>query len=105
MKIKKGDNVIIIAGKDKGKTGKVVHALPVTDQVLVEGINVVQRHQSARRTGSVGQIIAKPMPIHVSNVALKDAKSGKAARAGYVFEGEGKDRKKVRVTRPSGEKA
>lgn len=105
MKIKKGDNVIIISGKDKGKSGEVLRALPKTDQVLVEGVNVSVKHQRSRRRRSVGQIIEKPMPVHVSNVALKDTKTGKVGRIGYIFEGEGTTKKKVRITRPSGEKA
>lgn len=99
MKIKKGDNVIVIAGKDKGKSGSVFRALPKLDQVIIEGVNTVKRHQRARQRGSQGQIVEKPMPIDVSNVALTDAKSGKPGRVGYTFEGEGKDRKKVRVVR------
>lgn len=104
MKIKKGDSVIVIAGKDKGKTGTVVKALPQTEQVVLEGVNVVKRHQRSRRRGQQGQIVEIAQPIHVSNVALKDKKTGKASRVGYVIEGEGKKAKKVRVTKASGEK-
>lgn len=102
MKIRKGDTVKVIAGKDKGKTGSVLHALRDTDQVVIEGINEVKRHQKNRRTRSQGQIIEKSMPIHVSNVSLMEG--DKTVRAGYVFEGEGEKRKKVRVARPSGKK-
>ena len=102
MKIKQGDTVKVIAGKDKGKTGTVLTTLKDTDQVIVEGINVSARHQRATRRGSQGQIIEKSMPLHVSNVALMEG--DKAVRVGYAFEGEGDKRKKVRVARPSGKK-
>ena len=71
MKIKKNDNVIVIAGKDKGKTSKVLKAFPKKDMVLVEGVNVVKKHQKATRSNSKGQVVEKPSPIHVSNVKLK----------------------------------
>ncbi len=90
----------VIAGKDKGKTGTVLTALPRRDQVLIEGINVVKKHQKPQRRGSQGQIIEKSLPIHISNVALVEGK--KPVRVGYRFEGEGEKRKKVRVARPSG---
>ena len=102
MKIRKGDTVTVIAGKDKGKTGSVLMTLKDTDQVIIEGVNEVKKHQKNRRTRSQGQIIEKSMPIHVSNVALVEG--DKAVRAGYIFEGEGDKRKKVRVARPSGKK-
>ena len=102
MKIKKGDTVQIIAGKDKGKTGTILTALPKTEQVIVEGMNVVKKHQKNRRTRSQGQIIEKSLPMHVSNVALLEG--DKTVRVGYNIEGEGEKRKKVRVARPSGKK-
>lgn len=68
MKIKKGDNVIVLAGKDKGKKGKVVKSLPAQNKVVVEGINMVKKHQRARKTNEKGTIISLAMPIHVSNV-------------------------------------
>ncbi len=102
MKIRKGDTVAVIAGKDKGKTGSVVVVLAKTEQVVVEGVNVVKKHQKNKRTRSQGQIIDKSMPIHASNVSLVEG--GKAVRVGYIFEGEGEKRKKVRVARPSGKK-
>ncbi|MBP9836228.1 MAG: 50S ribosomal protein L24 [Candidatus Pacebacteria bacterium] len=102
MKIRKGDTVQIIAGKDKGKTGSVLTALPRTEQVIIEGMNVVKKHQKNRRTRSQGQIIEKSLPIHVSNVALLEG--DKPVRVGYSIEGEGEKRKKVRVARPSGKK-
>jgi large subunit ribosomal protein L24 len=69
MKIKKGDNVIILAGKDKGKKGKVVKSLPKENKVIVEGLNLTKRHQKPRRSGEQGSIIDRAMPIHASNVA------------------------------------
>lgn len=77
MKIHKNDNVIVIAGKDKGKTGKVVKAIPKEDKVVVEGIGMVKKHQRPTRGGQKGQIIEKAMPIHVSNVRLADVKKPK----------------------------
>jgi len=100
MKIRKGDSVKVLSGKEKGKTGTVLTALPKQDSVLIEGLNVVKRHKGSRKTKSQGQIIEKSMPIHVSNVALVEG--DKAVRVGYRFEGEGDKRKKVRVARPSG---
>ena len=102
MKIRKGDTVKITAGKDKGKTGSILTVLRNTDQVVIEGINGVKRHQKSRSSGSQGQIIEKSMPIHVSNVSLMEGE--KTVRVGYTFEGEGDKRKKVRVARPSGKK-
>ncbi len=80
MKIKTGDNVIVIAGKDKGKTGKVVAAFPKQDLVLVEGVNMHKKHQRAGRSGAKGQVIEKAMPVHVSNVMINHG--GKGARVG-----------------------
>lgn len=102
MKIRTGDTVQVCAGKDKGKTGTILKVFKDSDQVLIEGINVVKRHQKNRRTRSQGQIIEKSMPLHVSNVSLLEG--DKPVRVGYVFEGEGAKRKKVRVARPSGKK-
>lgn len=92
----------VIAGKDKGKTGAVLTVLVKTDQVVVEGVNIAKRHQKSKQTRSQGQIIEKSMPIHASNVSLLEGK--KPVRVGYIFEGEGDKRKKVRVARPSGKK-
>lgn len=102
MKIKQGDTVKVIAGKDKGKTGTVLKTIKETDQVIIEDINQVKRHTKNRRVRSHGQIIEKSMPIHVSNVALMDG--DKAVRVGYDFEGEGEKRKKIRVARQTGKK-
>lgn len=102
MKIRKGDTVKIIAGKDKGKTGTILRTLKESNQVIIEEVNVVKRHQKNRRTRSQGQIIEKSMPIHVSNVSLVEG--DKAVRAGYIFEGEEEKRKKVRVSKATGKK-
>lgn len=82
MKIKKDDNVIVLSGKDKGKTAKVLRAFPRLDKVLVEGVNKLKKHQKATRSGQKGQIIEKEFPIHVSNVAFIDPKTKKATRIG-----------------------
>ena len=102
MKIRKGDTVIVRTGKDKGKTGTVLLSLRKTDQVVIEGVHVVKKHQKNRRMRSQGQIIEKSLPIHISNVALLEG--NKPVRAGYVIEGKGDKRTKVRVARPSGKK-
>lgn len=102
MKIRKGDTVKVIAGKDKGKTGTILSTLVKTDQVIIEDVNVVKRHSKNKRARSQGQIIEKSMPIHVSNVALMEG--DKTVRAGYIFEGEGDKRKKVRISKASGKK-
>ena len=98
MKIKKEDKVIIIAGKDKGKTGTVLRAFPADDRVLVEGVNKLKKNQRATKSGQKGQIIEKEYPIHVSNVAFIDPKTKKATRIGKrQVKG-----KMVRVTQKSG---
>ncbi len=102
MKIKQGDTVQVLTGKDKGKTGTVVKRLLDKNQVIVEGVAVVTRHQRSRTTKGQGQIVEKSMPISASNVALIE--DGKPVRVGYIFEGEGDKKKKVRVSRASGKK-
>jgi large subunit ribosomal protein L24 len=100
-KIKKGDTVLVIAGRDKGRSGEVIEMRRDDGRVLVRGINMVKRHQ--RQTPSQeGGIISKEAPIHLSNVALADPKDGKATRVGFKFVGKGEDRKKVRVAKRSG---
>jgi large subunit ribosomal protein L24 len=98
MKIKKGDNVIVIAGKDRGKSGKVLESFPRELKVLVEGANKKKKHERARRAGQKGQIVEKSYPLHVSNVMLLDPQSGKRTRVGYRIDGG----KKVRIARKSG---
>ncbi len=87
---------MVIAGKDKGKAGKVEKVFSKTEMVLVEGVNIMTKHQKNKRTRSQGQVIKKPAPVHVSNVAFADGK--KAVRLGYKVE-EGK---KVRVSKKTG---
>lgn len=100
MKIKKGDNVIVIAGKDRGKSGKIVRAFPADDSVIVEGVNIRKKHQRSTRQNQKGQIVDITMPIHVSNVQIADPKSGKPSRVGFSMEGG----KKVRIAKRSGSK-
>jgi large subunit ribosomal protein L24 len=100
MKIKKNDTVVVIAGKDKGVTGKVVQAFPRDSRVLVDGVNLVKKHEKSRTQGTAGQIIEKSLPIHVSNVSLLDPKENKPTRIKYEIEGG----KKVRVAKKSGQK-
>lgn len=92
----------VIAGKDKGKVGTIFMTVRDTDQVVIEGVHVVKRHQKNRRTRSQGQIVDKSLPIHVSNVSLIEG--DKTVRAGYRFEGEGDKKKKIRISRTSGKK-
>ncbi|NQD67900.1 50S ribosomal protein L24 [Bacillus haikouensis] len=99
MHIKKGDKVVVITGKDKGKTGEVLAAFPKKDRVLVEGINVVKKHAKPSQMNPQGGIISQEASIHVSNVMLLDPKSNEATRVGYKTE----DGKKVRVAKKSGE--
>jgi large subunit ribosomal protein L24 len=99
MNIKKGDQVIVLTGKDKGKKGEVLSVSPKESRVLVAGVNVATKHVKPSQT-SAGGIEKKEMTIHVSNVALADPKSGKPTRVGAQV---GKDGKKVRVAKKSGE--
>lgn len=91
---------MVIAGKDRGRSGAVLRAFPKKEQVLIEGVGMVKKHQKSTRRGQAGQIIGRPTPIHVSNVAIRDAKTNKPARVGYRME-EGK---KVRITKGSNAK-
>ena len=79
MHVKKGDKVTVITGKDKGKTGTVLRALPTLDRVIVEGVNIRKHHERPKRGGQKGQVIDKTLPVHVSNVRLTD-KPKKAAK-------------------------
>lgn len=99
MKIKTGDTVVVIAGKDKGATGKVLKAMPKENRVIVEGVNVQTKHQKQTRTATA-EIRHVEGPIHVSNVMYYDTKSKQAVKIGY--EGTGKDKK--RVNRKTGAK-
>ena len=98
LKIKKGDKVIVISGRDRGKTGEVFEVLPQVDRVKVRGVNVVKRHQRQTQTQQSG-IISKELPVHLSNLAIADPKDGKPTRVGFkIVEGGGK----VRIAKRSG---
>lgn len=96
MKIKKGDNIVVISGAHRGKTGKVHEVFRDRELVVVEGVNLRKRHERARRANQKGQVVEKAMPIHVSNVALLE--NGKPVRTGRKLVGE----KRVRVSRKTG---
>jgi len=97
MKIRKGDQVIVTTGRDKGKQGEVLRAMPKDNKVVVQGVNMVKRHTRPSQTNA-GGIISKEAPIDVSNVALVDPETGKATRVGFkIVDGE-----KVRVAKKSG---
>ncbi|MEM8750207.1 MAG: 50S ribosomal protein L24 [Pseudomonadota bacterium] len=98
-KIKKGDSVVVLSGKDKGRTGTVLSMITKTDRVLVQGINMVKRHTKQSQT-SEGGIIAKEAPVHISNVALADPKDGKPTRVGIKINDDGT---KVRFAKRSGD--
>ena len=99
MKIKKGDNVVVITGRDKGKAGEVLRVLPAERRLIVQGVHVARRHTKPRM-GDPGGIVDKELTIHVSNVAHIDPTSGKPTRVGYKTLDNGR---KVRVARRSGE--
>ena len=86
MKIKKGDNVLITAGKDKGRTGKIMKAIPQELKVLVEGINLKKKHVRPKRDGEKGQVVEIPAAMDISNVKIICPKCGKATRVGYIIE-------------------
>ncbi len=98
-KIKKGDRVVLLAGKDKGKQGSVLRVLPKEERIVVEGLNMVQRHTRPTQADPQGGIKHKEAPLHVSNVALVDPKTGGATKVGFRVE----DGKKVRFAKKSGE--
>ena len=98
MKIVKGDHVIVISGKDKGKEGEVVRAIPKQDKVVVTGVNTAKKHQKAQKQNQQAGIIDVDMPVHVSNVML--VHKGKPTRVGYKIQDDGK---KVRVAKRTGE--
>ena len=98
MKLKKGDTVEVITGKDKGKQGEIAFVFPKTNQVIINGVNTAQKHQRAQRANDQGGIIDKDMPIDASNVML--VHKGRKVRIGYEFREDGT---KVRVARPGGE--
>jgi large subunit ribosomal protein L24 len=97
-KIKKGDKVVVLTGRDKGRTGEVIEVNPSAARALVRGVNVVKRHQrqSAQQEGG---IISKELPVHLSNIAIADPKDGKPTRIGFKI---GSDGRKVRIAKRSG---
>lgn len=99
MHVKKGDKVVVISGKDKGKQGTILEAYPKQNRVLVEGINIVKKHSKPSQINPQGGIISREAAIHVSNVMPLDPKTGKPTRVGYKIE----NGKKVRVAKISGE--
>lgn len=99
FKVKKGDEVVVIAGKEKGKKGKIVKILTTESRVIVGGVNMVKRHTKPSRTGA-GGIVEKEGSLHISNVQLVDPKTGKGTRVGFK---KLQDGSKVRVARKSGE--
>ncbi len=98
-KIKKGDSVVVLAGRDKGRTGQVIQVMPTENRALVQGVNMVKRHQRATPGREAG-IISKEAPIQLSNVALRDPKDGKPTRVRFDVKDDGS---KVRVAVRSGE--
>ena len=98
-KIKKGDKVVVLSGKDKGRHGEVTKVLPKESKVIVSGINVAARHQKPSQANPQGRIERREAPLHVSNVAIEDPKTGKPTRVRF----ETRDGKKVRVAARSGE--
>ena len=99
-KIKKGDKVVILAGRDKGRSGEVIQVMPKEERALVRGVNIVKRHQ--RQTANQeGGIISKEAPVHLSNLAIADPKDGKPSRVGFEVLDDGR---KVRVAKRSGER-
>ena len=99
QKMRKGDQVVVLAGKDKGRTGEVIQMMPKEGKALVRGVNMVKRHQRQTATAEAG-IVNKEAPIQVSNLALVDPKDGKATRVGFKVMDDGR---KVRVAKRSGE--
>jgi large subunit ribosomal protein L24 len=100
-KIRKGDKVVVLTGRDKGRTGEVIEVRPVDDRAVVRGINMVKRHQK-QTAQQEGGIISKEAPLHLSNLAFADPKDGKPTRIGFKYVGDGSNRKKVRVAKRSG---
>jgi large subunit ribosomal protein L24 len=99
LRIKKGDQVVVITGRDRGKTGEVIDVMPTENRVKVQGVNIVKRHQRASQT-QAGGIIEKEAPIHVSNIAHIDPKTKLPTRVGYKFLDDGR---KVRFAKRSGD--
>ena len=99
FRLRKGDDVVVISGRDKGKTGSILRVIRSEDRVIVDGINMVKRHTRPSQA-QPGGIVDKEAPLHISNVALADPTDGSATRVGYKFLEDGR---KVRVAKQSGE--
>ena len=99
QKIRKGDKVVVLAGRDKGRSGEVLRVMPKEEKAIVRGINIIVRHQRQSQAQE-GGLIRKEAPIHLSNIALADPKDGKPTRVGFQVQADGK---KVRVAKRSGE--
>jgi len=100
-KIRKGDRVIVLSGRDKGRRGEVISVSPADARALVRGVNMVKRHQK-QTAQQEGGIVSKEASVHLSNLALADPKDGKPTRVGFKIIGEGDNRKKVRFAKRSG---
>jgi large subunit ribosomal protein L24 len=92
MKFKKGDTILVISGKDKGRTAKILKSLPKENKILVEGINLKKKHVRPKREGEKGQVVEIPAAMNTSNVKIICTKCGKATRVGYKIEGDSKKR-------------
>lgn len=103
MKLRKGDQVMVLAGKDRGKTGRIEAVLPARDRVVVTGVNIMKKAIKASGKTKQAGIVDFPAPIHVSNVSALDPKSNQPTRIGYKYTGTGKTRRKVRIARKSGQ--
>ncbi len=99
LKIKKGDKVVVLTGRDRGKRGEVLQVIPTENRALVQGVNMVRRHQK-QSPQQDGGIIAKEAPIHISNIAIEDPSGGEPTRVGYKITDDGR---KVRIAKRSGE--
>jgi large subunit ribosomal protein L24 len=99
VKLRKGDHVVVMTGKDKGKKGEILKVIPAENRAIVKGVSIVRRHQR-QSASQEGGIVSKEAPIHVSNLAIEDPKDGKPTRIGYKFL---KDGRKVRYAKRSGE--
>ena len=99
MRLKKGDTVLIISGKDKGRKGKILRVLPEEEKIVVEGLNLRKKHVRPKRSGEKGQIIAVPVPLSSSNAKIICQKCGKAARTGYKMS----EKEKKRICKKCGQ--
>ena len=99
--VKKNDNVIVVSGKDKGKTGEVLKVYPKTGKVIVSGVNIVKKHLKPKNNNGTGEIVERENPIHVSNVMLIDPKTKKPTRVGKTIDNKGN---KIRISKKSNEK-